>query len=44
MYLTDKNYVEIKCGERQIFTIICVTYVHKNFLDANFNEAVIGKI
>ena len=25
------DYVETKCGVRQVFTIICVTYVQKDF-------------
>ena len=29
------DQVEMNCGVRQIFTIICVTYVQKNNLTSN---------
>ena len=31
LHLIEIDRVETKCGVRQIITIICVTYVQKNF-------------
>ena len=36
--------VETKYGVRKINIVICVTYVQKDFIDSNFNQAVIDKI
>ena len=35
---------ETQCGVWQIITVVCVTYVQKELLDLNFNEAVINKL
>ena len=38
------NQAEMKCDVRKIIIVTCVTYVQKDFLDLNFNQAVIVKI
>ena len=47
-FILKIDYVETKCGVRQIIIIIsfiCVTYVQKDFFfNLNFNQAVINKI
>ena len=44
MYLTENRFSRKEIGVRQIITIACVTLCANEFLDSNFDQAVIDKI